>query len=51
MANAYQITGLTVYAKGDCMSDYNTSILLETFPRARPWTIDSVVDDDFWPEA
>lgn len=51
MANACQITGPIVRARGDDMSDYGTGILLATFPELCPWAIDRVLDEDFWPEA
>jgi hypothetical protein len=37
-ASVYRIADLTVHARGDRMSDYDTSLLLATFPETYLWT-------------
>jgi len=50
-ASACRIAGLTVHARGDRISDYDTGLPLATFAEACPWAIAQILDEDFWPEA
>jgi hypothetical protein len=33
------------------LAQVQTRLPLETFPETCPWTLDDILDDDFWPEA
>jgi hypothetical protein len=38
------------YARGRRLAQVQTRMPLTTFPPACPWTLEQVLDDDFWPE-
>ena len=40
-----------VYPSARSIASHETHLPLDTFPSACPWTVDQVLDADFWPEA
>jgi hypothetical protein len=39
------------YSRARCEAAKDTGLPLAMFPEACPWSIEQVLDEDFWPEA